>query len=1193
MSTAISGAVRSSLEYEQMLASIKKTLSDRVPFPVLATGLCTGAEDAVILSVLEDLKPFLNGPALILCPEEKECLRTVNLLERFGFRASFFTGRDLNFFHLHSSHEPEIERLKTLSGILFRSFDVVVSTPFVALSFLIPPARLRAGILQISLEEQLDKADLMNHLVNAGYARVEMVDNPGQFASRGGIVDIFPPFGQYTDTDGKKLDSNQPIRIEFFGDEIDRLGLFDNESQRLTLTLQSAVLPPAREMLAGEKELDAILSAVDSRKRSCRSEEAEEILQEEHASLQDAKSGKETSLLDKYISLVYPEQTTLFDYFPSHTLFFYKNTAALKDKCRKDEADLADRVTELVNGGTISPRIAVYAKSSTRLMEYGKEHSCLYLDNLTSHNPGERFESVHGFRTRQTPSYAERMDLLLEDLAHYQKNRYKIALIVENEAEANNLRQVFDEHGIKSSVARSESDTLSGSRVLLFWQNYLFGYELIGGGYTVLTTYPDARTGSLSQAHRIQPTRRKKQPGTQSILSYAELQPGDLVVHERHGIGRYLGISTLTINGVTKDYLEIQYAGSGKLSVSVERFDTISKYIGSDAAGDSVKLASLGGDNWGRMKAKAKASVQIMAKELIQLYAQRTRRPGFAFPPDDDYQRDFEASFEYQETNGQLMAIEDIKEDMMKPVPMDRLLCGDVGFGKTEVALRAAFKAVLAGKQVAILVPTTILALQHLQTANARMRSFGVNIDMVSRFRSSNQIQATLRALKRGDLDIIIGTHRLLSRDVEFRDLGLLIIDEEQRFGVAQKERIKQVAQNVDVLTLTATPIPRTLNMAMGGIRDISILDEAPGDRVPVQTYVMEENEAVIMDALQRELRRGGQIFWLHNDIYTIDTVGARLAELLPDKTIRVAHGRMDKMQLEQIWADMIQGRIDILVCTTIIETGIDIPNANTLIVDNAYRLGLSQLHQLRGRIGRSSRRAYAYFTYPRNRALPEIAEKRLAAIRDYAEFGAGFRIAIRDLELRGAGNLLGAEQHGHLAAIGYDLFIKLLNQAVLEEQGLAVKEEEDCQVSVQCDALLPENYIPFPTQRMAMYKKISTIRTPEDENDILDELVDRYGDPPKATINLLHVALLRATAARCGLQAVQQTPAGFKLIPGKFDPKRWMETSDATQGRLKLTMGDQLYLTLRMGKQENPFSALMPVLNTYLQAPASDAKSG
>ena len=521
---------------------------------------------------------------------------------------------------------------------------------------------------------------------------------------------------------------------------------------------------------------------------------------------------------------------------------------------------------------------------------------------------------------------------------------------------------------------------------------------------------------------------------------------------------------------------------------------------------------------------------------------------------------------------------------MEKPRPMDRLLCGDVGYGKTEVALRAAYKAIVAGKQVALLVPTTILALQHYQTATSRMRAFAVNVEMLSRFRTDKQQKKIIADIARGDIDLIIGTHRLLSNDIKFSDLGLLIVDEEQRFGVAQKEKIKQAAGNVDVLSLSATPIPRTLNMAMTGIRDISVLDEAPGDRMPVQTYVLEHDDIIIMDAIKRELRRGGQVFYLHNTVETIDGVAAKIAKEIPEATVVTAHGKMDKERLEAIWADMTAGKIDVLVCTTIIETGVDVPNANTLIVDSAHRMGLSQLHQLRGRVGRSSRRAYAYFTYPRGRALSEIAEKRLEAIREYAEFEAGFRIALRDLEIRGAGSILGAEQHGHLDDVGYDMYVKLLNEAVLEEKGEKPAERTECTVTISQDAYLPASYVPSGAQRMALYKRIAHITSQQDADELYDELLDRYGEPPAATGTLLDIALLRHRAEQCGITAVTQSGGDIRIVPSEFDPLIWQELSASMPSRLRAVLGSTTYVTLRLRSGEDAVGIINRLFEKYIE---------
>ena len=647
---------------------------------------------------------------------------------------------------------------------------------------------------------------------------------------------------------------------------------------------------------------------------------------------------------------------------------------------------------------------------------------------------------------------------------------------------------------------------------------------------------------------------------------------------------RFEGMQQIRTDGVTRDYITIRYAGTDSLLLPADRLELISKYIGAGSAEGAVRLSKLGGADWSRAKSRAKSSAQDMAKELVRLYAERQRREGFAFPPDCDMEREFADAFEFEETEPQAQAIAEITGDMMRPIPMDRLLCGDVGFGKTEVALRAAFKAIVGGKQAAILVPTTILAMQHYQTAISRMRSFPVEIEMLSRLRKPKEQELIRRRLERGQIDLIIGTHSLLSKQIRFRDLGLLIVDEEQRFGVRQKEKLKTLATDVDVLTLTATPIPRTLNMAMSGIRDMSVLDEAPADRQPVQTYVMEHDDIVISEAIRKELARGGQVLYLYNRVETMEKPAARLSEQFPEAQITVAHGKMDKEELEDIWQSLVRGEIDILICTTIIETGVDLPNANTLIIEDADRMGLSQLHQIRGRVGRSGRQAYAYFTYRRGKSLSEEAEKRLKAIREYAEFGAGFKIALRDLEIRGAGNLLGAEQHGHIDAVGYDLYVKILNEAILEERGIVTEVPPEAQIDISVDAHIPEGYIRTSPERMEMYKKISYVRSPEDLSDVLDEFTDRYGDPPRPVARLLWVAVSRAIATRMHFTKIECKDNHLRFLSDKPDLAVWSALLPDHPG-LRFVGSGTAPVVYRLGRGEDIAETLYRLMVAYEKA--------
>ncbi len=1175
--------VRGDREYDQLLREVKSAETARNTYPILVSGLCDGAADAIYVSLIEDLKKQKRGPVLLILPEEKECVRIRGVLRQFGLRTGFYVGRDLTFYNITASHEYEHERLKVLSGLLEGAYDAVVTTPDAALSYTIPSDRLIGAQMKIAYGDSgLEPSELAGTLVRAGYVRTELVDAPGQFAVRGGIIDVYPAVARFKDIDGNQIIGAQPFRIELFGDEIDRMEIFDPATQRMTVTLDEVEFSPARELLLDAKAKEDLKKAIESHCAKSKDERARSEMTNELAVL---SSGMEINFADKYITLIYPERTCLLDYFRQRSVVLLRGTTAIYDRVKASEWHLGQTVEELLEGGTIAPKYTDYAKPASSLDVFLEDSISLHFDSLGQGMSGKKLSAIFTFRTKHMVSYCENLELLCEDLEDYRKNGYRVVLLAENEAAAKNLCGLLCDRGFSSLIETEEGDytaeTLPKETILIKWREYIRGYELTVPKVAILSTAPENREGAFTASGKLK-RKKKKRSGTETILSYNDLEVGDFVVHEVHGIGQYMGIENLTVDGVSRDYINIRYAGSDRLFLPVEKLDMVSKYIGAHSDDGLVKLSKFGGAEWGRAKSRAKAAAKDIAKDLIKLYAERSRRPGFAFPADDDLQADFEAAFEYEETEGQLAAIEEIKEDMMASTPMDRLLCGDVGFGKTEVAMRAAYKAVLGGKQVAILVPTTLLALQHFQTMTRRMRAFSVNVDMISRFRTPKQQALSLRKLKRGETDIIVGTHRLVSKDIEFKDLGLLIIDEEQRFGVTQKEKLKQLANNIDVLTLTATPIPRTLNMAMGGIRDISVLDEAPGDRLPVQTYVLEYDELILIEAIRRELRRGGQVFYLYNFVDGIDACAAKLAKAIPEARITVAHGKMDKEHLEDIWGEMLAGEIDILVCTTIIETGVDIPNANTLIVEGAQRLGLSQLHQIRGRVGRSARRAYAYFTYPRDKTVNEIATKRLEAIRDYAEFGAGFKIAIRDLEIRGAGNLLGSEQHGHLDAVGYELYIKLLNEAVLEEKGEKVPKKLECTVTLRSDAFIPERYVPYSGQRMGLYKRIAMIEAPEDKDDIIDELIDRYGDIPKPVETLLMVALVRSAAMRCEITSIIEELSEIKIHPSIFDFEVWAELADLYKGRIRVLMSDSPSVVLRKQKGEDVMNLLYRLFCQY-----------
>ena len=1173
-SSLLLSAIRSDAEYKQLSDAVDMQRRAR-PKPVVVSGLCEGAGDALCAALCDDLKG--GRPMLVLCPDEKTARRMRDVLISFGLKSAYYPNRDLNMYNISASREFEQARLSLLVALRRGELDAVCTTPDASLSYTVPQGVLAENLIKISLDSEIAPEELARKLVLAGYIRSSLAEGAGQFAQRGGIVDICYSYAGETNA----------VRIEFFGDEIDRMGFYDTGTQRVTENAQDILIPPAREIVADEEKLLAIKKSIASLRKKSKDVRLTESLESEASAVELAlSSGTEVRFLDKYVSLIYPEKTTLLDYFSPMSLCIMRSAASAEDAFKSAVWHAEEQVKSIVESGSLEAKYAEFSAPLERWNSFVASHTTVMVDSLVQGLSGKALGGLFGFRSKHSLATSDNDELLREELEGLSKGGYRMILMAGDEHKAKNYAGMLTEAwGIKAYyVEENELPELGGlPRGEAF---------VIAGAPTAPFELPSPRCAVISLAinegSRAEKKKRaaksKRDGAAQQILSYADLSVGDYVVHEAHGIGQYMGLTTMTVDGTTRDYITIQYAGSDKLFMPVEKLDKVSKYIGAHSDDGTLRLSKFGSAEWGKTKARAKSTLRDIAKELIKLYAERQRRPGFAFYPDDDFQRDFEAAFEFDETDAQLDATEDIKADMQKAVPMDRLLCGDVGYGKTEVAFRAIYKAILSGKQVALLVPTTILALQHYQSAQSRMRAFPVNIEMLSRFRKPKEQRKIIDDLEKGDIDLIIGTHSLLSQNVKFKDLGLLVVDEEQRFGVAQKEKIKQRAGNVDVLSLSATPIPRTLNMAMSGIRDISLLDEAPGDRQPVQSYVLEHDDLIVNDAIRRELSRGGQVFYLYNFVETISYTADRLRKTFPEANIVVAHGKMEKEQLEDIWRDMITGEIDVLVSTTIIETGVDVPNANTLIVENAHRMGLSQLHQLRGRVGRSPRRAYAYFTFPRGRALTEIAEKRLEAIREYTEFGAGFQIALRDLEIRGAGNVLGAEQHGHLDAIGYDLYIKLLNEAVLEERGEQVEEKVDTTVTLNINAYIPESYVESASQRMSLYKKIAHVRKESDTEDLYEELSDRYGEPPEPVLFLLDVSLLRSYAERCKIISLTQEGREVRIRPKEFDLDVWQEIADMPGVKLRIGMAEEPYLILSLRQNDDALAILCEIFKKYLK---------
>ncbi len=1169
----LSQFIKNESEYKSLIDYMGSMSAER-PKPIMVSGLSTGAKTAFLHALSEDIPT----PKLILAHDEKECLRIYAGLMHAGVECLIYPVRDFMLHNITSSHEYEQSRLSALARVVKGTVQYIIATPDAACQYTMPKDRFESAAMTFCIGGECDLSALARMLVSSGYTRVDAVDNIAQFSIRGGICDIFVPGDEY------------PHRMELFGDEIDSIGIFDVMTQRRIENKNEFSVFPAREMIPDEKATYGIINAISAQLKKTKSESARKTLNGELDILQ---SDSEITFIDKYINIVYETPATLFDYFVvngAKAPIVVDDPSLVFARMTSSEKVSSQTALDIIENEEIAAKYAKYTASKADMKYMIESTSSVTLDFFGTFK-GKYYEK-YTFKTKNQLSYADSAELMWQDVAGYIKLKYAVFLLCENEAIAKNYASMLYDNGLDSAVCEYSSfneapESLFGKVILLYGKNHT-GFILESSRLACISLY--IAQGTYSRAGTVRASKRaKKISSREKIMSYADLNVGDYVVHDVHGIGLYEGMKNITdYQGVSRDFLQIKYADEAVLYIPCDRLDVISKYIGQRQSDGTVKLNKMGTAEWSRAKKKVSAAVREMAKELIALYAKRMRKQGHAFARDDDLQRQFEASFEYEETEGQLAAAADIKRDMESSHPMDRLLCGDVGFGKTEVALRAAFKAASEGKQVAILVPTTILAMQHYQTVCARMRGFALNIDVLSRFRTSKETNDILKRLKRGDIDIIIGTHRLISKDVEFRDLGLIIIDEEQRFGVAHKEKLKSISENADVLTLTATPIPRTLNMALGGIRSMSVLDEPPIDRMPPQTYVLEYDEEIIAEAIRKELRRGGQVFYLHNSVDDISNTAYKISLLAPDCNIAVAHGKMDKEELSDVWRGVIEGQTDILVCTTIIETGVDIPNANTLIIENADKMGLSQLHQLRGRIGRSSRRAYAYLTYRPFTELSEIAAKRLHAIKEYTEFGSGFKIALRDLEIRGAGNILGAEQHGHIESVGYDMYIKLLNAAVLEETGAEPeKAKAECTVDLKFSAFIPESYIKSPQTRIEIYKKISHIQTGYDLDDVADELLDRFGDLPLSVENLLDVAYIRALGERIGIRKISQRDSVIEIYPEQCGIQSLVQLASSNRDRMSLVPGSSPKILYKMKKGDRPLGYIKNVLSSVIKTNA------
>lgn len=1143
----ITSAISGLAEYRELKSAVETA---RLPAAV------TGVSGTHKANIIYSLCAQLRRRAFVIAGDEAEANRFCADLKAMGLNPMFYPLRDFSFRDTEgNSHEYEHQRLAALRCVQNGECDAVVCCIDAALQYTIPPAELKKRTVTLKDGDNLPMQKVLEVLAGCGYERAAQIDGPGQFSQRGGILDFFAP--------GSKL----PVRAEFFGDEIDSLSLFDPVSQRRTESIKKITISPAVEVLIDKPQLLAQkIEDFSLQLRGKTAPAARAVLAEESGKL---KSGLRIGCADKFITFIYDKTSTLFDYFGNDMLLFVSEPVKSRERVRGALWQWGEDVKDLLTDGTLCRGLNTFSGDWAYALEHFEKYGAVYLDDFVHGGYDTPVLTQLNMTARQLSVWGGSPQLLTDDLQNMLANKWACAVLAGTDRAARTVADDLRGRGINAAYVEHPVKIERGEVVVT-------GGALSGG-----LEYPGAFFGLITRGHTAQShakkTRRPKD--SREITGISDLTPGDYIVHATHGIGVFEGIHKIEMHGVIKDYIKVRYAKSDMLYVPVTQLDLVSKYIGprEDA---SVKLSRLGGLEWQKAKAKVRRAVKDIAQDLIKLYAQRMQAKGHAFPPDTEWQRDFESHFEFEETGDQLRCIEEIKADMEKSAPMDRLLCGDVGFGKTEVALRAAFKCIADSKQCAMLVPTTILALQHYQTITRRMEGFPIKVELLSRFRTPKEQAEIIKKCKSGEIDIVVGTHRLISDDVQFRDLGLIIVDEEQRFGVAQKEKLKSRYKNVDVLTLSATPIPRTLNMAMSGIRDMSVIEEAPHDRHPVQTYVLEHDEGIILEAIRRELRRGGQVYYLHNDVATIERTAARIQKEIPEAKVGFGHGKMNEQELSEVWRRLIEQEINVLVCTTIIETGVDVPNVNTLIIDNADRMGLSQLHQIRGRVGRSSRRAYAYLTFTKNKVLSEIAQKRLNVIREFTEFGSGFKIAMRDLEIRGAGNVLGGEQHGHMEAVGYDMYLHLLSDAIGKAKGEPVQEYgSECVVDMQVTAHIPESYISDLNQRLEIYRHIADIRTKDDALDVTDELIDRFGEPPESVNGLIDIAMLRSCASQLGFTEIKQQNAVLLMFRNEIDMKQVGLLTSAMRGRVMLNAGARPYVSVKINSGGTPLQTLKEVL--------------
>jgi transcription-repair coupling factor (superfamily II helicase) len=1131
------------LEENKKFQELTKQISKTGPIAI------SGLVDVEKLHVLAGIFNETKRPMVLVTYNEIQARKLYQDLKKLIKQTYFFPKKEITSYdYVAQSKEIEYKRIDVLNKMYLAKKQkepiIIVTTIEAVMQKMVAKDTLYQNVIDFEVGKTYLLDGIKEKLVGLGYERSDLIENKGQFSIRGGIVDV-------------GLSEKIGVRIEFWGDEVDSIRFFQISSQRSTEMLKEITIFPAHELIV--QDLSEAVKNI------------QEKYPEEIEDIELIKNGDYISKINKYFNEFYENQASFLDYMSDEYLLLLDE----KSKINQRESNIIEDNNKLIASLVEKEKFVPEAIENISKFEYNfEEKQIIYLEQNDSIKNIQKYY----FETREINFYNLQLDLLLADIVTYQKNKKKVVLLAGNEISAKKLCNILKENQINYKHEQ-EAENIKPGEIIVTIGGFSSGFENYDLNLIVISL----------QNNFEEPVKRKKKLSStfkdSEKIVFADLKPGDIVVHQTHGIGQFIGVNTITADGVTKDYIKIKYRNDDILYVPTNSLDSVRKYIG---GGDnsSPRLNKLGGKEWSATTSKVKKNLEAVAKDLIELYAKRQKIKGFSFSPDTPWQKQFEDSFPYTETDDQLRCIQDVKKDMEKPQPMDRLLCGDVGYGKTEVAIRAAFKAVMDQKQVAYLVPTTILANQQYEEFKTRMQEFAINVELLNRFKTKKEQDEIIKKLKLGEVDVIVGTHRLLSEDVNFKDLGLLIIDEEHRFGVKDKEKIKKLRTNIDVLTMTATPIPRTLHMSIVGVRDMSVIYEPPHNRKPVQTYVLEYDQEVITEAITKEIERGGQVFYLFNQVEGIEKKANEISMLVPEAKVGFAHGKMSGRELEEIMESFINHEINVLVCTTILESGIDIPNANTIIVENADRLGLAQLYQIRGRVGRSDKQAYAYITYKRDKLLSEVADKRLKAIKEFTEFGSGFKIAMRDLEIRGAGSMLGEMQHGHMEKVGYDTYCKLLDEVIKEMQGIEVVEEQDVQIDLAVSSYIPDNFIENSSQKIEIYQNIALCRTEEELQNVIDEVIDRYGRLPKELENLIDIARIKQLARKANILKIAQKENGivFYFVKEKIKPEMVNALITKYPMLVKFSNAVEPYVTLRIKENENIIEKAKEFLNTVIE---------